>query len=76
MKDPKEKAKELVDKMKLFLFSDGDYDAKQCALIAVDEILNLGILMTQLNLEKANKIVPNNSQKEYWKKVKKEIKKL
>ena len=38
---PKEKAKELVDKMKLCLFSDGDYDAKQCALIAVDEIIEI-----------------------------------
>ena len=36
---PQEKAKELVDKMKSSLFSDGEYDAKQCALIAVDEIL-------------------------------------
>jgi hypothetical protein len=42
---PKEKAEELIDKM---LTNDGDehhhctyYVAKQCALIAVDEILSL-----------------------------------
>jgi hypothetical protein len=36
---PKEKAKELVDKLQFILMSKGF--AKQCALIAVDEILNL-----------------------------------
>jgi len=34
----KAKAKELVDKMKSKMYSDGDYDAKQCALICVNEI--------------------------------------
>lgn len=46
---PKEKAEELVDKMLESLYDNGSlsfkrilYDkAKQCALIAVDEILNL-----------------------------------
>ena len=37
---PKEKAKELVDKMlNEQSFTQELYDAKQCALIAVDEIL-------------------------------------
>ena len=40
---PKEKAKELIEKM-LSQQSNIEelYDAKQCALIAVDEILNNG----------------------------------
>ena len=33
---PQEKAKELIDK---FTFEIGNFNAKQCALIAVDEIL-------------------------------------
>ena len=37
---PKEKAKELVDKMINVTLLD-NYDAKQCALIVVDEILNI-----------------------------------
>jgi hypothetical protein len=39
--DPKDKAKELVDKM-LHCYQGhiDEYTAKQCALIAVDEILN------------------------------------
>jgi hypothetical protein len=59
MNNPKEKAEELVDKMKLCLFSDGYYDAKQCALIAVDEIIK----------------VSTNSQnsENYWRQVKQEI---
>jgi len=60
---PKEKAEELVDKMKLCLFSDGYYDAKQCALIAVDEILNVGFMDT-------------NDLYDYWQEVKQEIEKL
>ena len=35
----KQKALELRDKMKSCLFSDGLQDAKQCALIAVDELI-------------------------------------
>jgi hypothetical protein len=38
---PQEKAKELF--MRNFEITVDDYCAKQCALIAVDEILNLGL---------------------------------
>ena len=39
---PKEKAIELSDKMfNGFQFTIDDYTAKQCAIIAVDEILNI-----------------------------------
>lgn len=86
MKSPKEKAEELVKKF--FNINDKELEnkgcnpfidrhyAKQCAIVAVEEILNLKLLTKQLNIDKANKIVPNNSQFEYWKEVKKEIKKL
>jgi len=36
---PKEKARELRDKMKSCLFSDGLEDAKRCALIVVEEMI-------------------------------------
>jgi len=60
---PKEKAKELVDKM-LYCYQGhlDSYTAKQCALIAVDEILANGF----------NPQLPF----EYWQQVKTEIKKL
>jgi|688.fasta_scaffold1743616_2 hypothetical protein len=61
----KDKAKDLVDKMKLCLFSDGDYDAKQCALIAVDEMLYL--------LWHTHK---NETEYRYYQEVKQEIEKL
>jgi hypothetical protein len=64
---PKEKAKELFEKMKLCLFSDGDYDAKQCALIAVEEILNA---IDWHEFEVPNKEIT------YWQEVKNEIEKL
>lgn len=69
---PKEKAKELFDKFrKEFDWVERDYpidlyrDTRQCALIAVDEILNVVSFY-------------NDSQAEvtYWQEVKKEIEKL
>lgn len=62
---PKEKANELVEKY-FYLFSVelentiADYEAKECALIAVDEILE------ECRLERDW----------YWQEVKQEIKKL
>jgi hypothetical protein len=54
---PKEKAKDLFDKM----YNSGDlttYASKKCALKAVDEILN---------------IINYNSEMHFWLKVKREI---
>jgi hypothetical protein len=67
--NPKEKAKELVDKMlNQQSFSEELYDAKQCALIAVDEILEDDMYgMEEEYFEK---------RIEYWQEVKEEIKKL
>jgi len=56
----KEKAKELVDK---FSWIDCSSDAKQCALICVDEILNGSRLFYIEDYE-------------YWREVKQEIIKL
>ncbi len=64
--DAKDKAKELVGKMYQFApldeieFYSNDNMAKQCALIAVDELLNMCSEFT----------------KEYWIEVKQEINKL
>ena len=62
---PKEKAKELVDKF-YPMFSNSARDAltKQCALIAVDEILSMGIMSDSGDWEMA---------KLYWQEVKEEI---
>ena len=63
---PKEKANELFDKMFLIIENKGMYDdlyrAKQCALIAVDEILQ--------------QILWDKGAVKYWNEVKQEIEKL
>ena len=59
------KANELIHKMKTKLYSDGLYDAKQCALVAVDEILS-NIDATIL-YNKESIALPIN--KEYWQNV-------
>jgi hypothetical protein len=64
-----EKAKELIEKLLLFQPLIPDYDregqAKQCALICVDEIIQALKYHTWQN----NKLI------EYWKQVKQEINK-
>lgn len=70
---PKEKAKELVEK-----FSDLEEGemyigkAKQCALIAVDEILEATPHSPSLPLE----LMPHFSAMKYWKEVKEELLKI
>jgi len=61
---PKDKAKELVDKMALDWSCNECYNdwAKECALIAVDEIINLDYF--------------SEEGREYWEEVKQEIEKL
>jgi len=65
---PKEKAKELVDK---YLNADymqlSIYVAKECALIAVDEIIDAILIIYDYDFESLNK---------YWQDVKQEIEKL
>ena len=70
---PKEKAQELFDKMFVIIENKGMYDdlyrAKQCALIAVDEIL---LISPMMHMEKFG----NLTIREYFKKVKQEIEAL
>ena len=63
--EAKEKAKELVDKF-TFTCIECDYDwkAKQCALICVDEIINI--------IDAEDQFILYN----YWQQVKQEIDKL
>lgn len=75
---PKDKAKELLDKFRNeFKWVEIDYsvdlyrDTKQCALIAVDEILSLSMIG---NMGRGMGELMNEF--EYWTAVKEEIEKL
>jgi hypothetical protein len=74
---PKEKAQELVNKFDIDLapFSEYGYwdknQAKECALIAVDEILD-NMMLYQENFDAGRPI----HHKSYWQEVKQEIEKL
>ena len=74
MSTPKEKAKELVDKYWIYLRAgllydeEAKEDAKQCALIAVDEVLSIDI-MSECDWQIEHLY-------SYWAEVKKEIEKL
>ena len=57
---PKEQANELLDKMTMEI---GKFNAKQCALIAVNEILRINSVDKDLELS------------DYWEEVKQEIEK-
>lgn len=69
---PKEKAQELVKKYEIQFLSFGDYlptiKAKQCALIAVDEII--------YNISGLEDSVWYNNASGFWEEVKQEIEKL
>jgi hypothetical protein len=63
---PKEKANELFYKMDMIIYTDQDnwkQQCKQCALIAVDEVLNLCWNGNEVGIK-------------YWQEVKQEIEKL
>jgi len=70
---PKEKAQELFDKMHIEIYNRDMYDdlfrAKQCALIAVDEILSLYKIASIRRDEVYMEL-------EYWIEVKQEIEAL
>ena len=55
---PQEKAEELLDKMTMEI---GKFNAKQCALVAVDEILSINTVDKDVELS------------DYWEEVKQEI---
>ena len=79
MISPQEKAKYLVDKfydvdvISADMMSSCSIDAKQCALIAVDEILKDYSYMQNVRNYNSNTI---HSQRVYWQEVKQEIEKL
>jgi hypothetical protein len=70
---PKEKALQLIDKFENYSFIDIDKrissfnSAKQCALVAVDEIINTDMLMNE------DTYVMTPSYLQYWQQVKQEI---
>lgn len=71
---PKEKAKELVDKYHK-IHTINNYEAKQCALIAVYEVLeNVNYFFSELEKDG----LPNkfDDEIEYWNEVKQEINNL
>lgn len=75
--EPKEKAKEIFDKMYFVEDQMANYPmcfdtAKQCALIAVDEILEATPHSPSLPLE----LMPHFSAMKYWKEVKQELLKI
>ena len=69
---PKEKAEELVDSM-YGCAEINRSEAKQCALIAVDEMLNDYSYMQNVRNANSNQI---HSRRVYWQEVKQEIKNL
>lgn len=85
---PKEKAEELVDKFHIIETSHwnenmdgrmtmeqiGFYSAKQCALIAVDEIINSSPARSPIN--DGSDAMPHFRAVKYWEQVKQEIEKL
>jgi len=75
---PKEKAEHLIDKYsKILVPWEDNYEAKECALIAVDEILNNVMFFWYSPTKDMPKdIVYFVTQRKYWEDVKKEIEKL
>ena len=75
---PKEKAKELVSKMKEQFFMEHDnvkiLKAKQCALICVDEIIKSS--PTEPTDDRYNADDSIFFAKEYWQEAKQELEKL
>ena len=72
---PKEKALELVIKMKTNLYSDGYYDAKACALICVYELISI---LPEYDIHEPSLIagMALSGCSDYWEAVKQEIKNL
>lgn len=76
---PKEKAKELLDAMWVYSLpnANGSWNnAKQCALICVEEILKEQPDLVHGYTSEGQFMVVDNIRKQYWKLVKTEIEKL
>ena len=71
---PKEKAEELVDKFfNWYPEQDAQFIAKQCALIAVDELIETHNGMQTFLLSEIGYLI---TSPDYWQEVKQEIEKL
>jgi len=70
---PKEKAEELLEKMHKCLFSDGLYDAKQCSMVAVEEVVDQWDYIDTYLGDGRGELNPNLR---WWQEVKKELEKL
>ncbi len=69
MNTPKEKAQELVEKMRIKQpYPNKKTFAKQCALIAVDELIDSHLVLTT-----THDLKPSIRCKTYWQQVKNEI---
>ena len=77
---PKEKAEELVDRYSRLNLSTSTkrkrYNSKQCALIAVDEILNSYVPVNEYNYTNLNHDNLTYRFNNYYQEVKNEIEKL
>jgi len=73
--NPKEKAKEIVEKY-IDIDLPRTMKAKKCALIVVEEIINLPLGTKYVGYEYAPNINKVITQIEYWNEVKQEIEKL
>jgi hypothetical protein len=75
---PKEKAIELLESFKPFLFDQNArtarHNAKQCALIAVDEILEIGKMIENLPLTETR--IMMEGYPSFYRKVREELEKL
>ena len=69
--EPKEKAKELFDKMKGFRVKHSH--SKKCALIAVDEILDVSKIELGMDSSSHDVVIFATTRIIFWQEVKKEI---
>jgi hypothetical protein len=85
MSNPKDKAEKLVNSYRIILMNEDTECgneilctsiAKKCALIAVDEILNIEHPQIIIYTEIIKNSIRDYFQDEYWEEVKKEIQKL
>ena len=69
MTTPKEKAEQLLNRFWFDTTLDELEQAKDCALIAVDEILKVVNIWSSLNMQKSSQVI-------FWEEVKEELEKL
>ena len=75
---PQEKARQLYEEYRFKFFGSLAYKtlAKQCALIAVNEIIAISSLTKIVYTESTNNSISEYTEHYYWQQVKEEINKL